>query len=507
MHTINPPKTELDNNFIKYNEKDIQNRASSVYQTHKSPLVSKIYRTSLVLLKSVEKGIYWGLVAVSKGERGAGGVSKKYAILKAAGWFALDLLLLPVCATAYVTKTIFRPGKGKDTVSFMDATKGDLKDYKPPVLGENERIHLASYNVAAMKRFASGAMDVLPSKKRMEAFADWINGQEEEDLPLALGLQEAFDMEASEVFTNKIRERYPYAVTNAGLSETPLIGFSSGLEFHSRVPIKSAAFFPFDDLKGFHAKMTARGFLRLELDLGAGKSALVYVTHTQPYVSPKMQEIRKREIELISDQMRYDRYMDSKNGETRGGHYYLMGDLNVGNVEDEKILDQESKFGLMNEYNNLREEGQVLNDASFYDPFLEEHFADCTRKKGKPMFLEKDVDNLTREKMGYFPISEPKGSFYFGAGQKDRTDGGYGSKHFYSKEHHAINNCRYDYILRLNHQEDYKNGSDFPKVKGKAEIRHVLPKNAKIKTTAVSDHLLISAIFEKPISPPAGHLN
>ncbi len=395
----------------------------------------------------------------------AGGVPKKFAILKAVGWLSLSVVAFPVVLLGVITKSfILRPGRGSDLVRFMDAAP---RDYKPP---DTEKLHLATYNIAGLPPIIDAVKDVLPAKERMKEFAEWINRQNPENLPLVIGLQEAFDQEASELFTDEVKERYPYAVTRAGWADIPVLGGSSGLEVHSRVPIKSAAFYPFTDLDGFGVRCSHRGFLRVEVDLGNGKSALIYVTHTQPHADPKHQEIRKNELTLIRNCMENDRKEDLKKGIDREGNYYLMGDLNVANVNDEDMVE-------INEYNALIAPGEVL--ASFDDPYLTEHSKEGVRTTGSPRFLKDDV--------GDKKIEEPLGSFYRGPEQKDRGEGGYGTKNFSKGSHPTVANCRLDYILRLKEES--------PHVVGVAEIRHILPK--KITTTAISDHLLVSALFSK----------
>jgi hypothetical protein len=223
---------------------------------------------------------------------------------------------------------------------------------------------------------------------------------------------------------------------------------------------------------------------------------LIYVTHTQAHATPKHQQIRKNELDLIRSQMRYDRFHDFKAGIERGGHYYLMGDLNVGNVDDEHIHD--ANGGYHGEYDNLHAHAETLSDHSFFDPYLEEHSVTGERIKGTPLFLEKDVKNHERVIKSWKPIDEPAGSFYFGPDQKDRKPEGYGTKNFYKGSHPTVRNCRYDYILRLKCEDDYAS-NPIPKFTGKAEIRHVLPNWHKVSTTSTSDHAMVSAIFEKTI--------
>lgn len=500
---INPiaaPRSER--HLIKYDSEEIKKRASSQYRTHQSATVSKIFRIAEFLTKPVEQGIYWATVAARKGEgpgknRGAGGVHKRYAVLKAIGWFCLDIVILPVIIVGIIFKAfILRPGRGSDVVRFMDATKGKLKNYQPPKLDANETLHLASYNIAGLPPLVDAIKDVLPSKKRMEEFAHWIKNQEEKDLPLVFGLQEAYDQGASEILSTEIMELYPYAVTSAGWASIPLIGGNSGLQFHSRVPITSAAFYPFDDLDGLGMKISNRGFLRVEIDLGNSKSALIYSTHTQAHSDLKHQQIRKNELELIQQQMRYDRYQDSLKGIDRGGHYYLMGDLNVSNVDDENMFN-ESK-GFIGEYDALRKDGQVLSPQSFYDPYLVEHEVEGKRKGGSAYFLEKDVKNRERKENSWEEIVEPEGSFYVGPDQINRTRRAYGTKYFYKSPHRTVANCRLDYVLRLVCAQDYKDptkAAQDMQIKGMAELRHALP--SRIKTSGISDHLPISAIFKR----------
>lgn len=497
MNPIQLPRSESQ--LVKYDSADIQNHASGSYRTHKSVLSGKVYKAAEILITPVTKGMYWWVIGSREGHgkgasRGAGGVPKRFAKIKAAAWFSFGLCVLPLILLGIVSKIAFHPGKGRDIVRFMDATKGSIKNYRPPEIDEKGTIHLATFNVASLPSPIDAIKDVLPAQARMLEFVHWIKKQKQENLPLVLGLQEAFDPKGSEVLCNGIKELYPYSITSSGWAKTPLVGGNSGLQFHSRVPIKSAAFYPFDDLDGFGVKCSARGFLRVEVDLGKGKSALIYVTHLQAHALPKHQKIRKDELELIRQQMRYDRYIDGLKGNDRNGHYYLMGDLNVSNVDDEHIYEADKHYGFIGEYNALRQEGQVLSNASFFDPYLVEHTPEGKRIAQAPFFLESDVSNNEREKKEWKRIEEPQGSFYLGPDQKDRGVNGYGTKNFYKGNHPTVANCRYDYILRLNCPEDFRDPARAQKTTGKAEIRHVIPE--KTPTSSVSDHLLVSAIFQ-----------
>ena len=506
MKPIQPPLS--NEKLAVFQARDIQKRASSSYRTHNNLLAAKVYQVADILIQPMNNAVYWWLVGTretppkSAGEdvygsrRGAGGVPKKFSTLKAVGWFGLSVVMLPLVILGVVAKQVFHPGRGKDVVRFLDATKTPGFAYTPPTIAENDPIHLATFNVAGLMPMVDAIKDVRPTRERMQEFADWINRQKQEALPIGIGLQEMFDQKGSQIITNSIKERYPYAVTSAGWANIPFVGANSGLQFHSRVPIKSAAFYGFEDLVGWGVKASNRGFLRVELDLGQGRTALVYVTHTQPHTEPQEQTIRKAEIELIQQQMRYDRYQDSLHNIDRGGRYFLMGDLNVANVDDTHA--QEPGGGRVDEYDHLHQDGQVLSSKAFYDPYLEEHTPEGERTKGAPSFLEKDVRNEERKARKWKVIKEPEGSFYRGADQKNRLEGGYGTKHFLRGALPAVKNCRFDYVLALQCPEDFKNPSVCPRFTGSAEIRHVLP--VQEKTTAVSDHLLISAIF-RPVQP------
>jgi len=491
--------SNIRNKLIIYDEVKINKFSSSSYQTHNSILLSKIYGLMSLTLKPAEKCAYWWIVGSRQGtghgvNRGAGGLPKKFAHLKSVAWGGLAILTLPLAILGITIRELMHPGKGNDAIRFMDATKGlSTKKYVPPKLTEDTPIHLATYNVASLPTPIDAVKDMLPAEKRMEEFAIWLRKQSERgDLPLCIGMQEAFDTKASELFCNQTKDLYPYAVTSAGWSNIPFIGGNSGLEFHSRVPIKSASFYAFDDLKGF---CHGRGFLKVELDLGEGRSALVYVTHTQAHA--EQHQIRRNEIELVRRQMQADRAMDLERGEDRSGLYFLMGDLNVANVDDETGEE-------IGEFDRLRGTGTTqlppLHPDLFDDPYLEEHLPNGERieGKGRPRFLEHDVRNSARPFHEMEVIDEPKGTFYQGAGEdkKDRTKRGYGTKNFYRGPHNTIPGCRYDYILRLRSDTDYKNTAYKPvQYQGIAEIRHVLPEN--LRASPVSDHALVSAIFMK----------
>lgn len=477
-----------------YDEQTIQERASATYQTHHSKITSTLYKISKLVTQPALNGAHNILVFERNGvghgaEFGPGGESKKFAIFKAVGWFALTLSILPLVILGIIGRQLFHPGRGQDGVRFMDATKGaDMKDYVPP---SPEKLHIASYNIAGLPAPVDAVKDVISSTVRAKEFVKWMDKQEEADLPLFLGLQEAFDQDASEIITNGLRKKYPYAVTSSGWSQVPFLGSNSGLQFHSRVPIKSAAFFPFQDLKGLGVRASNRGVLKVELDLGGGKSAIAYVSHTQPHCDEESTLIRKNELMLIAAQMRADRLNDLNEGIDRQGNYFLLGDLNVGNVDDE-TFNPDGSLVVTNEHKTLRENGEVLAPDHFYDPYLEEHNDEGYRTKGSPIFLEKDVDNESRRAKGWTTIEEGQGTFYSGADRLDRGNEGYGTAEFLSGPQHTVENCRYDYILRLEHPEDL-GGKTLRPLKGRAEARNVISEN--LPRCPISDHKMVSAIF------------
>jgi hypothetical protein len=433
------------NKIYSYSEDQIRERETPSHQTHNSKILSAIYRASNFLTKPVAHGVHDILVLQRKGtghgaELGPGGESKRYKYVTATAWIALSLLTLPLVILGIIGKHFCRPGQGKDKLVFMNAA---ANGYKPPVLNEQEEIRIATYNVAWLPSPVDAIKDVYASEERAAETATWIRELPENELPLFIGLQEAFDPEASRALTDGIKDLYPYAVTNAGwVDYPPILGSNSGLQFHSRVPIKSAVFCPFQDLQGFGVKCSDRGVLRVEVDLGNGKRAMVYVTHLQAHA--EYENVRENELRAIKQLMDEDKatYGDCD------GHYYLMGDLNVSNVDDESLerIDEHERFN---------QNGGPL--APFYDPYLSEH-----------------------EEHG-------EGTFYKGADQPDREENGYGTKTFYDGPGEAVNDCRYDYVLKL------ATGHD----KGYVDFLNV--KSEKFPTCPLSDHKMVCATFKKEV--------
>ena len=100
-----------------------------------------------------------------------------------------------------------------DEISFvsLNTTKNRVTLYFS-LLPKTEQIHLATFNVGGLPPIVDVIKDVRPAKEKMKEFAQWTNRQKEEDLSLGIGLQEAFDLNESEIFTNDINDRYGYAV-------------------------------------------------------------------------------------------------------------------------------------------------------------------------------------------------------------------------------------------------------------------------------------------------------
>ena len=425
----------VDNKSFVYTTDVIQARATKTYQTHHSKITTEIYHISTILTKPLANGIHDILVLKRKGEGfgaefGPGGESKRFKVITAAAWLGLALVTLPLVILGIIGKQVCHPGQGDDKLVFMNAAE---PGYTPPVIHPNDPIFLATCNVAWLPSPVDAIKDVYDSPSRGEELAKFlINNQEDDSKFLCIGLQEAFDSEASRAFTNGIKRDYPYAITNAGWANIPFLGSNSGLQFHSRVPIKTAAFYPFQDLVGFGVKCSDRGLLKVELDLGNGNSAMVYVTHLQAHAEHK--NIRKNELEAITKLMQSDQEKNPCNG-----HYYLMGDLNVSNVDDESL----KRIGELDEF---LQEGEPL--SVFYDPL---------------------------------PAHGP-GTFYRGADQLDRGRYGYGTSQFIGE---AVDDCRYDYILRLGNQEG---------VSGLADIIDI--SSNKFQRCPLSDHKMVVAGFK-----------
>lgn len=430
------------------------------FQFHQNKWISAIYEVGRKLTLPATKMVQHVFVAV----KGSGGQDKKKSLYKAIAFLFFSIITLPAIVIGSGIRAMIGRGFGHQGLMIVNAAKPKAK---PPVISKKKSLHMGTYNLGGLFEVGSAIINLRPVKERAKEFSDWLKGQKEKDQPLFIGLEEVFDGDLAKIITEETQKIYPYQIHSVGRYKKLGMGLNSGLQFLSKVPILSSKFVEFTNLAGIE-KFSSKGVLRVELDLGKGRTAMVYHTHLQAFTKNKKE--RREQIENIKHMMEKDRKEDLKKGINREDFYFLMGDLNIGNTDD-------MTGKATGEYDAMMR-GKTPLFKKWYDPFLEEHSKEGKRLKGKSLFLNKD-------RKGLKALKEPEGTIYEGIGKKGKQ--GWGSRAF-GKVHSALSNCRLDYI--------FKPWNNREKCLGKCEIRHVVA-NKKQKS-GVSDHLFVSAIFSQP---------
>ncbi|WP_252177587.1 endonuclease/exonuclease/phosphatase family protein [Endozoicomonas sp. 4G] len=336
----------------------------------------------------------------------------------------------------------------------------------PPTTYRPERgLHLMTYNTGLMPSFIRNLNDLRSSQQRCHEIASALT-RNPDITPDVVCFQEAFDQQATEQLCQDLSGHYHHIVHSVAPRET---GLNSGLAIASKYPVKEATFRPFSDLAA-EDQLANKGLLRIVLDLGNDKTAVVYNAHLQAKEGEVYEAIRNDELYQIRKWVEEDGHNDKQNKRYHVGTF-LMGDLNVARS------DEQGEVAKDHEYDNAMKALGPDFSNGYYDTHNEENdtrLADSS----EPFFVDSDQAQENRQ--------EPNGSWYLGAG--NRMPQQWASKRW--QEHPDVaGRCIYDYQL--------VHGDTEKKWASHVEIRQLgLDANNALES-GLSDHLPVSVIYRE----------
>lgn len=320
-----------------------------------------------------------------------------------------------------------------------------------------EGLHLMTYNVGLMPTVIRNVNDLRSTPRRAEGIAQVLSEAQSDEQPDVVCFQEVFDIDATGDLAEGIKKNYHHILHSVAPRET---GLSSGLMIANKFPIIEAHYRPYLNLAAEDA-LSNKGLLRVVLDLGGGKTAVVYNTHLQAKEEPYYAEIRQKQLTQIREWMEEDKQKDQR------AHVgiFLLGDLNVSHRYDTGAPSKEYDVAIA-----------TLSKA-FENPFYKDHNpVDEKRTQSQPRFLPPGIE-------------EPTGSWYEGANpQRGQSRAAWGQETWH-KTRKTMDRCIYDhqFIYDPNQQDRFATH---------AEIRQLLKGTTP---SGLSDHLPVSVIYkEKP---------
>lgn len=325
-------------------------------------------------------------------------------------------------------------------------------------------LHLMTYNTGLMPGFIRNLNDLRSSQRRSQEIAEALTSNPA-IAPDVVCFQEVFDQQATKNLCEHLSSHYHHILHSVGPRET---GLSSGLAVASKYPVLEATFRPFPDLAA-EDRLANKGLLRVVLDLGNGKTAVVYNTHLQAKEGKTYESIRFDEMYQIREWIDGDNERDNRKHEG----IFLMGDLNSAKVAEQG---QDNK---RSQYDNAF---QALG-KNFHNSYYETHDSDSGKRKvdrSNPFFVKEDQTGIENH-------DEPNGSWYLGAGSSERR---YWGSNGWKEHPDVVAHCIYDYQLVYGDDNAAKWASH-------AEIRQIGLNGDNNLQSGLSDHLPLSVIYRE----------
>ncbi|WP_257288295.1 MULTISPECIES: endonuclease/exonuclease/phosphatase family protein [unclassified Endozoicomonas] len=339
----------------------------------------------------------------------------------------------------------------------------------PPAIYNPERgLHLMTYNTGLMPSFIRNLNDLRSSQQRSHEIAEALT-RNPDATPDVVCFQEAFDQQATKQLCKDLSGHYHHIVHSVAPRET---GLSSGLAIASKYPVKEATFRPFSDLAA-EDQLANKGLLRIVLDLGNDKTAVVYNTHLQAKDGQTYEAIRYNELLQIRAWVQEDSDNDRRNNIHHHGTF-LMGDLNSARSDEQGRVSKNSEFE-----NAMMALGTGFSN-SYYDTHDEENDTRLV-DRSESFFVNSDQASIEPEDR-----REPDGTWYLGAG--NRMHQPWGSRRW--KDHPEVaRQCIYDFQM--------VHGDTEKKWASHTEIRQLgLDVNNDLES-GLSDHLPVSVIYRE----------
>ncbi len=339
----------------------------------------------------------------------------------------------------------------------------------PPAIYHPERgLHLMTYNTGLMPSFIRNLNDLRSSQRRSGEIAEALT-RNPDVIPDVVCFQEVFDQQAAKRLCQDLSGHYHHIVHSVAPRET---GLNSGLAIASKYPVQEITFRPFTDLAG-EDQLANKGLLRIVLDLGNDKTAVVYNTHLQAKEGQTYDAIRIDELKQIRKWVGADSSNDRRNNRHHHG-IFLMGDLNIARS------DEQGRVCKNEQYQNAR---KALGD-NFSDSYYETHDEENDTRlveRSESFFVNSDQATIKTEDR-----REPDGSWYLGAGNREHQP--WGSKRW-KEQPEVARHCIYDRQLVYRDTEK--------KWASHTEIRQLGLDVAHDLESGLSDHLPVSVIYRE----------
>ncbi|MGO0309636.1 endonuclease/exonuclease/phosphatase family protein [Endozoicomonas acroporae] len=338
----------------------------------------------------------------------------------------------------------------------------------PAVYHPEQGLHLMTYNTGLMPSFIRNLNDLRSSQQRSGEIAAALTCNPDV-IPDVVCFQEVFDQQAAKRLCQDLSGHYHHIVHSVAPRET---GLNSGLAIASKYPVQEVSFRPFSDLAA-EDQLANKGLLRIVLDLGNDKTAVVYNTHLQAKDGQTYDAIRVAELKQIRRWVEADSNNDRQNNRHHHG-IFLMGDLNIARSDEQGRVIKNEQY----------QQGRQALGEKFTDSYYETHDEESDTRlveRSESFFVNSDQATIKAADR-----REPDGSWYLGAGNKVRYP--WGSKRW--KAHPQVaSHCIYDRQLVYRDIEK--------KWASHTEIRQLGLDVADDLESGLSDHLPVSVIYRE----------
>lgn len=512
QETIPFPSAALsyaDDYEVQIDEQQLNSIATPAFTTHRNRLAEGLHELSQICLIPWRKS----LQLIGSAFQSRPGANKEdVSILQSrpirimigfiglVGWLAsvaLAIVTSPIHLLALIGY------KSRPAVSYIKANKVAQKTLAP-AMTKDKPLHVRTHNVGFVLETMSITGDLRPVRDRAHELADAVLNDENQ--PDIIGFQETFHVDASRIFCDKLKDKYPYIIS----SVLPTVsGFNSGAMFVSKYPIVGVHFHCLKHNLGVE-RLAPKGILRVTIATENGHIN-IYNVHTQALLGKERAESRLKQLQQIKQIMQAD---FAKEGHPQ----LLMGDFNTSTLTawgEDNIRDSNPEAATQ----------KYLFD-NFHDIFLQDHDRlTGKRKEGSaPRFLPADNKKMGLDEK---PLPEPTGSWYIGPfattttflassvfkhKEKDRQEHKYEAPSVVPvdpavawgttkwRQSQPANTARFDYVFFPKHKndakQDGKSSAEYV-LNGVAEIRRVVV--AEKAQSAPSDHLPVDVLVWRQV--------
>lgn len=210
---------------------------------------------------------------------------------------------------------------------------------------------------------------------------------EMEEAPDILAMQELWSNSIKNKLFAHIKTRYPHKFEDRHFHPFTL---GSGLALYSRYPIERAKLFHFECWRGHHEFFAQKGFIIAKITANK-KPLYIVTTHLQagaghdqylsPYANLSTEEVRRRQLMQIKDDLIRFIQEDNPNGELNDYPVFIAGDLNMFPQEEEYT----SLLKIFGAQCNLAQKNQKICGTSYKNdgsvkPKMIDHILSVGRK-------------------------------------------------------------------------------------------------------------------------------